>query len=845
MRTRDVARLLSLGALLVVAVIAIALGDHFFPAAQGASTTNPLAAPLTNPTPAVITEQLPGAAVPSEKGHPKLDSTLAMLSEAYSRGGQGEAQSEARRSLTTVQSGRVRVIIEVVEGREGEAAELVDIFNSTVEGRYANLVQALVPIEALEAVANADWVSFVRNPLPFSAAVTSEGVALINADDWHAAGLTGAGIKVAVVDLGFQGYASLLGTELPGSVVTHSCRADGDITGGGEVHGKAVAEVVHDVAPDAPLYLVNFGTEVELATCVDWLAGQGVKVINHSVGWFGTGPGNGTGVINDIVADAVATHGIFWANSAGNAAQMHWMNIWWDPDSNGWHNFATSDEGNAIYVAGADEPVVAVLKWDDPFGGSANDYDLLLYPSSGGDPVCWSAMWQDGDDDPVEWFGCVPGAAGNYYLAIKRWSANGLAKFHLYNLYQNLEYQTAANSLLEPADSPNVVAVGAVRWSSPSTIETFSSRGPTDDGRIKPDIVGPDGVSNYTYTSFYGTSAASPHVAGAAALVKGAYPAYTPAQIASFLTGARCVDLGSAGKDNTFGCGRLDLGSPPVTPTPTPTLTPTRTPTPTPTPTRTITPTPTGSPTPTPTRTNTPTPTGSPTPTRTPTATATATPTDCTATLSIGSGSVAPGGDITVRLKLAGICEPGLGAFTIDVSYDPAVLAPVACTANPEGTVDTAFCNPALGPDTIRVGGFCISCGVTGQIALADITFHAVGASGSQTPLTIPPPEVADCLTNAIEVTPVPGNITIGICGDVNGDGRASMVDAMLIAQCVVGLIECSTLDQWAGDVNCDGKLGMVDAMHVAQTVVGLVPGLNCCACSGDVCPLVRAGRHA
>ena len=642
----------------MVAVTAIALGDHFFPAAQGASTTNPLAAPLTNPTPAVITEQLPGAAVPSEKGHPKLDSTLAMLSEAYSRGGQREAQSEARRSLTTVQGERVRVIIEVVEGREGEAAELADTFNSTVEGRYANLVQALVPIEALEAVANADWVSFVRNPLPFSAAVTSEGVGLINADDWHIVGLTGAGVKVAVVDGGFQGYSSLLGTELPGSVVTHSCRADGDITGGGEVHGTAVAEVVHDVAPDAQLYLVNFDTEVELATCVDWLAGQGVKVINHSMGWPGSGPGNGTGVINDIVNDAVTNHGIFWANSAGNQAQMHWMGNWSDPDSDGWHNFATSDERNTIYVAGADEPVVAVLKWDDPFGGSANDYDLLLYPSSGGDPVCGSTEWQDGDDDPVEWFACVPGPAGNYYLAIGRYSADGLAKFHLYNFYQTLEYQTAANSILEPADNPNVVAAGAVYWGSPSTIETFSSRGPTDDGRIKPDIVGPDGVSNQTYTSFYGTSAASPHVAGAAALVKGAYPAYTPAQITSFLTGARCVDLGSAGKDNTFGCGRLDLGAPP-------------TPTPTPSPTATATP-----------------------------------------------------------------------AFT-------------------------------------------------------------------PTPTSTPEPDNA--------------------CGNANSSGGVTMVDAMLTAQCVVGLADCSGLASWATDVNCSGGITMVDAMLIAQKVVGLVPGLNCC----------------
>jgi hypothetical protein len=55
------------------------------------------------------------------------------------------------------------------------------------------------------------------------------------------------------------------------------------------------------------------------------------------------------------------------------------------------------------------------------------------------------------------------------------------------------------------------------------------------------------------------------------------------------------------------------------------------------------------------------------------------------------------------------------------------------------------------------------------------------------------------------------------------------MVDAMLVAQCVVGLIDCGDIDQWAADVNCSGTVSMVDAMLIAQYVVGLVPGLNCC----------------
>jgi len=64
--------------------------------------------------------------------------------------------------------------------------------------------------------------------------------------------------------------------------------------------------------------------------------------------------------------------------------------------------------------------------------------------------------------------------------------------------------------------------------------------------------------------------------------------------------------------------------------------------------------------------------------------------------------------------------------------------------------------------------------------------------------------------------------------GDANGDGKVTMVDAMLIAQCVVGLIDCGSIDQAMADVNCSGTVTMVDAMLVAQYVVGLIDEFPC-----------------
>src|SRR5207245_5655705 len=98
-------------------------------------------------------------------------------------------------------------------------------------------------------------------------------------------------------------------------------------------------------------------------------------------------------------------------------------------------------------------------------------------------------------------------------------------------------------------------------------------RGPTIDGRAKPDITGFDATSSPVYGSasgwgagFRGTSASAPHVSGAAALVLQANPSFAPAQVQSFLEGRAIspVPLGPGGKDNGYGAGRLWLGTAPL-----------------------------------------------------------------------------------------------------------------------------------------------------------------------------------------------------------------------------------------------------------------------------------------
>jgi serine protease AprX len=92
----------------------------------------------------------------------------------------------------------------------------------------------------------------------------------------------------------------------------------------------------------------------------------------------------------------------------------------------------------------------------------------------------------------------------------------------------------------------------------------FSSRGPTADGRIKPDVTAAGvsvtsaragTVSDYTVMS--GTSMAAPFVAGVALLMRDAAPSLTPAQVRAAL-GGTAVDWGLPGPDIDYGAGRLD-----------------------------------------------------------------------------------------------------------------------------------------------------------------------------------------------------------------------------------------------------------------------------------------------
>ncbi|MFC1551641.1 S8 family serine peptidase [Candidatus Latescibacterota bacterium] len=114
-----------------------------------------------------------------------------------------------------------------------------------------------------------------------------------------------------------------------------------------------------------------------------------------------------------------------------------------------------------------------------------------------------------------------------------------------------------------PADGFDVLAIGAVDVYG--EITPSSSRGPTFDGRIKPDFIAQGKnvrvpfIDNNSddYTLKHGTSFAAPAVSGAAALLLEINPAWEPADVtAAFLDTAS--DLGEAGPDSLYGYGSVN-----------------------------------------------------------------------------------------------------------------------------------------------------------------------------------------------------------------------------------------------------------------------------------------------
>jgi len=498
--------------------------------------------------------------------HPKLSSSLWELEKEYEKGVMAAQAYAQSRNLRTESPDKITVYLLSESGTIIDETSLQDYGGEIIKSAD-NVWKAIVPINLIETIAdNVKGISFIKLPdRGIPVASESEGVGLTGASFYHSEGNTGSGVKVAVIDIGFAGLSSAISAgELPNTVVMIDCTGSSCVptsfSSETVFHGTAVAEIVHDMAPESALYLIKTYDTLDLKDAKDYAIANGIKIINHSVVYSNTNFYSGECYNSNpaCTAEDAYSNGILWVNAMGNYAEQHYGATYTDSKDYGFHNVSGADWN--INIEASEGDIIKVkLTWD-AWPTTDQDYDLHLFDSNI-NLVESSMTRQTGTQPPTEVIYYSVPATGTYHLAIRKYSATSDHRLAVFSLEHDTDPVVASSSITSPADAIGVMAVGAIDYENWTTgpQESFSSQGPTNDGRIKPEISGPDNVTSDTYgASFPGTSAASPHVAGAAALILSQNPTYSVSQLWNALTSS-AADMGSSGQDNIYGYGRLNL----------------------------------------------------------------------------------------------------------------------------------------------------------------------------------------------------------------------------------------------------------------------------------------------
>jgi subtilisin-like proprotein convertase family protein len=409
-------------------------------------------------------------------------------------------------------------------------------------------------------------------------------------------GVNGAGVKIGVlsdsVDFLAQSVAS---GNLPADVTV--LPGQSGVPGSGE--GTAMLEIIYDLAPGAKLFFATAFTSINsFADNIRALRAAGCDVIVDDVIYSNESPFH-----DDIVSTAVeevVADGALYFSSAGNQGNFN------DGTSSVWegdfrdsgttlpglpggtlHNFGSGVISNFVETS---TQFILGLWWSDPLGASGNDYDLFIMDSTLTAVIDASTTIQDGDDDPFE--ATFPGAfLGERILIYK---ANGAERraLHLNNFGGALGIATSgsthghnsvAGAFGVAAINAALAGTGTFSGGPTNPVELFSSDGfrrvfyksdgtPFTPGNIlfsskggelrrKPDLTAADGVMTSVpqpiFQPFFGTSAAAPHAAAIAALLKSAKPRASQNRIRQVLT-QTAIDIEAVGRDRDSGWGIVD-----------------------------------------------------------------------------------------------------------------------------------------------------------------------------------------------------------------------------------------------------------------------------------------------
>jgi hypothetical protein len=405
--------------------------------------------------------------------------------------------------------------------------------------------------------------------LPVNAAMAS--VEVVNAQALRAQlGLEGFGIpaglstvRIAILDNGFAGFVAGNGA-LPASA--RLIEGPGNPQAPTE-HGMGMAEIVWAMtghAPEGPqFFLINSNGFTNFKAAVDFVVRERVDIVLYSQTWaFGTNF-DGTGFIDEAVSLATRA-GAIWINAAGNFGGMvHQRAITPNLDrGTGWVRFDGGRDFLELENSLDENQATLTLSWND-FQASETyntrqDLDLFVYDSN--DRVVGSSeLIQRGEAPPATGTSSLSSHAresitlrglgrGTYRIRVRA-KSDQFNDGSVFRVVVEAEKQgsirlaqaTPGAEIFAPADHPDVITVG----------ERFelSSRGPTADGRAKPDTLVADSTVSFSNgNTVRGSSTAAALVAGAVVTMKARHPSLSAEQLRAFINGEGAA-TGSNGED--------------------------------------------------------------------------------------------------------------------------------------------------------------------------------------------------------------------------------------------------------------------------------------------------------
>jgi hypothetical protein len=463
----------------------------------------------------------------------------------------------------------------------------------------------------------AQLTAYLTKLHPLIGSVTSEGDVTHRATDVRSTyGFLGQGIKIGVLSDSYNatgGAASnVTSGDLPGTGnpdgYTTPVTVVQDYSGGSD-EGRAMLQVIHDLAPAATLYFATADvSEASFAANIQTLRNTyGCNIIVDDVFYFDE-PAFQDGIVAQAV-NTVTASGALYFSSAGNSGALAKgtsgvfegdFNDAGSPAFSGGskagtiHNFGTVASpvnGDIIKSTG----YAYNLNWSDPWGASGNDYDLFLVSASGTVKAS-STNVQNGSQNPYEQISPRTLVNGDRLIVFKTTGA-AVRAFHLNTNRGTLTVVTngqttghacAADAFCMAA-TPASTAFSSGYPTGPypnpfvstNKVEPFSSDGPrrifynpdgtaitpgnvlfgTNGGtsRSKPDLTAADGVkttfaSSTGFNPFFGTSCAAPHAGAIAALLLSGNLSLTTAQVRTILT-STALDVEGAGYDINSGFG--------------------------------------------------------------------------------------------------------------------------------------------------------------------------------------------------------------------------------------------------------------------------------------------------